>query len=242
MPELTAQPLSPELILVSPPDVAALAREQLPEPPETLSNGHRSEAQGEPASTETSEASWNDFLADVRSRPVEPVVDPRPIPRPPVRIRRDGRTRLLVGMVALAGVAAVVGLAWARDHGNQRPQGRGAAPKPAKPSSHAKTPPAPAARKPKPKPKQSPKPPPSKAAGFVPTRIWSWAAAPGAATYVVRFLRDGHTVLKVRTGSPRLRLPPGFTFRPGSYRWTVTAFPSKGKGAHVVVDSGFTVG
>jgi hypothetical protein len=185
-----------------------------------------------------------------------------------VRIRRSGRKRLLVALAALVGVAAVVGLGWARDRGNQGPGSAAsaqpvpphrpaAAPKPAKPSTHAKTPatptvtaapkPTPKARskpkhqaKAKPKPKPSAKPRPSRA-GFVPTRIWSWAAAPGSGAYVVRFLRDGHGVLKVRTSSPRLRLPSSFRFAPGSYRWTVTAISSKGKGSRVIVDSAFTV-
>jgi hypothetical protein len=262
MPELTAQPLSPELILVSPPEVAALAREQLPDPPQSLSNGVRSEPQSEPMSTDPSETTWNDFLADVRNRPVEPAVRPRPIPRPPVRIRRNGRKRLLVAIVALIGVGAVVGLGWARDRGDRRPgtaassqpaprhrQGAAAAPKPAKPSSHAKTTPArtvTAKPKAKPKPtaptqKKSTKPRASHGTGFVPTRVWSWAAASGTGAYVVRFLRDGRQVLKIRTGSPRLRLPSSFTFTPGRYRWTVTTVPSKGKGARVIVNSAFTV-
>lgn len=273
MPELTAQPLSPELILVSPPEVAALAREQLPDPPESLSNGIRSEPQSEATPADPSEATWNDFLEDVRNRPVEPVVNPRPIPRPPVRIRRNGRKRLLVALVALVGVGAVVGLGWARDRGDQRtgsaaspqpvtPHRQAAAPKPAKPSSHAKTTPAPAvtarpkarpkpkAAKPKPKPKPRATPPAKKSSkpraavhgtGFVPTRVWSWAAASGTGAYVVRFLREGHQVLQMRTGSPRLRLPSGFTFKPGSYRWTVTTIPSKGQSARVIVNSAFTV-
>ena len=264
MPELTAQPLSPELILVSPPEVAALAREQLPDPPESLSNGVRSEPQVEPSATDPSEATWNDFLADVRNRSVEPVVSPRPIPRPPVRIRRNGRKRLLVAVVALVGVGAVLGLGWARDRGDQRtgsvaspqpvtPHRQAAAPKPAKPSSHARKTPAPAVptapkpkakapAKPKPAPKKSSKPRAAvKGTGFVPTRVWSWAAASGTGAYVVRFLREGHEVLKMRTGSPRLRLPSSFTFKPGSYRWTVTAIPSKGKSARVIVNSAFTV-
>jgi hypothetical protein len=265
MPELTAQPLSPELILVSPPEVAALAREQLPDPPETLSNGVRSEPPSEPTAADPSETTWNDFLADVRNRPAEPVVNPRPIPRPPVRIRRNGRKRLLVAVVGLIGVGAVVGLGWARDRGDQRtgsaaspppatPHRQAAAPKPAKPSSHAKTTPAPAVTAaPKPKPKAAAKPKPTPApkksskqravhgTGFVPTRIWSWAAASGTSAYVVRFVRDGHEVLKTRTGSPRLRLPSSFTFKPGSYRWTVTAIPSKGTSARVIVNSAFTV-
>src|SRR5262249_61202724 len=80
------------------------------------------------------------------------------------------------------------------------------------------------------------------AAGLVPARVWSWAQAPGAGAYVVRFLRDSHKVLKIRTSSPRLVLPSGFSFAPGRYRWTVTAVPRNGKGGHAIVNSSFLVG
>jgi hypothetical protein len=258
MPERTAEPLSPELILVSPPEEAALAREQLDDPPQSLWL--------EPPSPEVvkangdhSEASWNEFLADVRNRPAEPVVQARPRPPVPAREVGRGRKRLFVAAVALVAVAVVAGLAWARDRAQQRPGSSAASmPVPAhrqattpKSATHANTTPAPAVTT-APKSKSSPPPkhskpstptrPPAKhTAGFVPTRIWSWAATPGAGAYVVRFLRDGHKVLKIRTGSPRLRLPSSFTFTPGRYRWTVTAIPSKGKGAHVIVNSSFTV-
>ena len=249
----TAEPLSPELILVSPPEEAALAREQLPDPPMSLRNGAHSEVQNEPVSTDPSESTWNDFLADVRNRPVEPAVEPRVLPRPPVRVRRRGRKRLLVALVALVAVGAVVGLGWVRDRGQQQPGSSAAsAPVPKqtqattpKASQHAKTTPAPAATtasKPKPKPKQSAKAGSSRGAGFVPTRVWSWAATPNTRAYVVRFLRDGHKVLKIRTGAPRLALPSGFSFSPGRYRWTVTALPRNGKGLRVIVNSAFTVG
>ncbi len=202
MPERTAEPLSPELILVSPPEEAALAREQLRDPPETL----RGELRGEPPSEDPSEATWNEFLADVRSRPVEPVVTARRRPRPPARVGRKGRRRLLVAAVAIVAVGAVVGLGWARDRAQQQPRSA------------------------------------ASLSGFVPTRVWSWAAAPGADAYVVRFLHDGHIVLKVRTGAPRLVLQSRFSFTPGRYRWTVTAVPQNGKRGQVIVDSSFSVG
>jgi hypothetical protein len=242
MPERTAQPLSPELILVSPAEEAARAREQLPDPPERG-------PEAEPVATDPSETTWNDFLADVRNRPAEPVTETRAVPRPPLRVRRNGRKRLLVAAVALLAVGAAVALGWAWDRGQQQPKSAASSPPVAphsqaaapKPKAHAKTTPAPAVT-PASKPKKSPKPSSSHGAGFVPTRVWSWAAAPGAGAYVVRFLREGHKVLKIRTGSARLQLPSSFTFSPGRYRWTVTAIPSKGKGAHVIVNSAFTVG
>lgn len=252
MPERTAEPLSPELILVAPPEEAALAREQLPALPEPP-RARRTEP--EPVNG-SSAVDWDEFLADVRSRPVEPVAPPRI--RPPVPVRPNGRKRLVVGGAALLAVAIVVGLAWARDRTQQKPASSSASSKPAaphhqattaKPAAHAKTTPAhgaTTASKPKAKAASKPKPAKSKprarrAAGFVPTRVWSWAAVPGSRAYVVRFLRNGNKVLKIRAGAPRIALPAGFSFAPGRYRWTVTALPRKGGSGRVIVNSSFTV-
>jgi hypothetical protein len=256
MPERTAQPLSPELILVAPPEEAALAREQLPALPEPPRPRRTNTAPPNGASA----VGWDEFLADVRSRPVEPVAPPRL--RPPVPVRRNGRKRLIVGAAALLAVAVVVGLAWARDRTQQKPAtASSAAPKPAAPhapatvpkaTTPAKTTPAPAApkaAKPKAKAKAKPKPKATTksqprarhAAGFVPTRVWSWAAVPGARAYVVRFLRSGHKVLKIRAGAPRIALPARFSFAPGRYRWTVTTLPRNGGTGRVIVNSSFTV-
>jgi hypothetical protein len=257
MPERTAEPLSPELILVAPPEEAALAREQLPalpEPPRAR--------RVEPAPVNGSSAvDWDEFLADVRSRPVEPVAPPRI--RPPVPVRPTGRKRLVVAGAALLAVAIVVGLVWARDRTQQKPASSSASAKPAaphhqvtapKPAAPAKTTPShgvttaqkPKAKKAKAKASSKPKPATSKsrakhAAGFVPTRVWSWAAVPGARAYVVRFLRNGNKVLKIRAGAPRIALPAGFSFAPGRYRWTVTALPRNGGSGRVIVNSAFTV-
>ena len=70
--ERTAEPLSPELILVSPPEEAALAREQLGDPPQSLRLESRS-PEAAPTNGDHSQASWNEFLADVRNRPAEPL-------------------------------------------------------------------------------------------------------------------------------------------------------------------------
>jgi hypothetical protein len=251
MPERTAEPLSPELILVSPPEEAALAREQLPPLPEPPRAPRAEAAQPNGASA----VEWDEFLADVRSRPVEPVAPPRL--RPPLPVRRSGRKRLVVAAAALLAVAIVVGLAWARDRTQQKPAAApSASSKPAashrqatapKPATHAQTTPAPGATTAaKPKAKANAKPTKSQprarhAAGFVPTRVWSWAAVPGARAYVVRFLRNGHKVLKIRAGAPRVALPARFSFAPGRYRWTVTAVPRSGGSGRVIVNSSFTV-
>jgi len=200
-----SEPLSPELILVAPPEQARLARELLADPPEA-----------EPPMDDPSEADWNEFLARVRNRQDERVASPNP-PAPPSVPRKRSRRRLVAG-VAVFVLAALAGFAWARNRGEQGP-GSYTAPgtKQTAPGKlHA-------------------------AAGFVPTRVWSWATVSGTTTYVVRFLRSGQVVLKVRTGGARLALPSGFSFRPGRYRWTVTTVARNGKPGRVVVDSSFVV-
>lgn len=281
MSQSNPEPLSPELILVGTPEQVRAARERLDDPPESVprvraaASSDTSErsvvassvpapvvqeqvadspesVRSESASAGPSEASWDEFLADLRSRPVEPVVTARPRPSAPVR--RKGRKRLLIATAVIVAVAAVLGLGWARDRAQQGP-GSSATAMPAPthrqvspPSSgkHATSTPAPGvttAPKPSNSPPKSPKQQPRarRAAAFVPTRTWSWAATPGARAYVVRFLRNGHKVLKVRTVAPRLVLPSRFTFAPGRYRWTVTALPRSGKGRRVIVNSSFTV-
>jgi hypothetical protein len=166
-----------------------------------------------------------------------------------VRVRRNGRRRLLVAIAAIAAVAGLVGLALARDRAQQQPSSSASsrpapqhhqATTPPKSTKHAKTTPAPAVTAAPKHTKRQPRA--SHAAGFVPTRVWSWAQAPGASAYVVRFLRDGREVLKIRTVAPRLVLPAQFRFAPGGYRWTVTAVPRHGTAGRVIVNSSFLVG
>lgn len=88
-------PISPELMLVSPPELAQRAREQLPDPPDVF--GRRpSVALGEPFD-------WRTLLsAPEQQEPVEP----KP---PPSRIRRWRGRFLTVGIVS----AVLVGGAYA---------------------------------------------------------------------------------------------------------------------------------
>ena len=58
---------------------------------------------------------------------------------------------------------------------------------------------------------------------FVPSRVFAWPAAPRATFYVVRFFRDGRKILEQRTTKARFTIPSTFHFTPGSYRWYVTA-------------------
>jgi hypothetical protein len=68
----------------------------------------------------------------------------------------------------------------------------------------------------------TPSPPPSPS-GFVPARTWTWPPVAGVSAYVVLFLRNGHEVFRGRVQGATFRLPSGFRFLPGRYRWTVTA-------------------
>ncbi len=159
-------------------------------------------------------------------------------------------------------VSLAVGIAWARDRAPQR----AAQPAATVATSHARTTPVgPAPRKrrtrkptvvaPKRTRSTSVKPartaepkvrttrPPSakRTAGFVPARVWSWPEAPRSPNYLVRFFRNGHKVLAVRTARSRLVLPKRFTFRAGRYRWTVVAISSHGKLGRALVNSTFVV-
>jgi hypothetical protein len=156
---------------------------------------------------------------------------------------------MVIAAIVILVIAFVVGVAWARDRGQQQPA---ASPPPvtreALPARTETT------VKPKPEataPKQAPSKP--KRAGtvqhkapaarrptaFVPTRVWSWAPTPHSDRYLVRFFRGGRVVLTVRTTRPRLVVSKRFSFRPGRYRWTVVSIAAKARTK--IVDSRFIV-
>jgi hypothetical protein len=230
------EPLSPELILVAPADEARAAREHLEDAPGS---------------------EWDEFLARLRARP-EPAPDFENTAEPVERPERRSRRPLVVAGVAILVVSLAVGITWARDRTPQPPATAA--------TSHTRaTPLAPAPRKKqtqKPtlvapkrthstgvKPRRTAKPPvrttrpPSakRSAAFVPARIWSWPEDASSPHYLVRFFRNGHKVLAVRTARPRLVLPKRFTFRAGRYRWTVVPISSRGKPGRALVDSTFVV-
>src|SRR5881397_3095888 len=92
------EPLSPELVLVAPPDEAQAAREHLGDAPGS---------------------EWDEFLIRVRARPEPaPAVETReePVERPERRSRRP----LVVAGLAILLVSLAVGIAWARDRAQQR--------------------------------------------------------------------------------------------------------------------------
>jgi len=76
------------------------------------------------------------------------------------------------------------------------------------------------------------------AMGFVPARVWAWAAQPGARSYLVRFFLNNRQVFSGRTQKVQLVLPHGFRYHAGRYRWLVTAIPHR---VQPIVDSAFVL-
>jgi hypothetical protein len=233
-----AEPVSPELILVAPPAEAQAAREQLGAGPDS---------------------DRDEVLAPVRPPPAEArVIDTTSEPA-----GRHGRWRrpvVVAGAAILVGLA--VGILWQRDRGPQPATQRAATVAGVATSRSDVSPAVPHPRKKQTRkqarvaPKQThstrvrrskpavPATPPvrrKRVSGFVPARTWSWIEAPGTRRYLVRFFRNGHRVLAVRTGRPRLVLPKRFTFRAGRYRWTVVPISPRGKLGRALVDSTFAV-
>jgi len=243
------EPLSPELVLVSPPDAARRAREELP-PPASFETARASRSAAPRRVPEPPPYQW------IETEPEPPVVEPtRPWRRVP----------LVLGgcLLALAGVAWYVSTQ--RDEPHQARVADGAAPtapagtgtvttphtgtqtagKPGAtgtvgtqpPRTHTRAQPGAA----KPKPKAKPGSTPTKAVvGFVPARTWTWSTRKGARAYVFRMTLDGREILRVRTRKPRFQLPRSFRFHAGKYRWTVLPLPVP-KDGRALVDSRFVV-
>jgi hypothetical protein len=72
-------------------------------------------------------------------------------------------------------------------------------------------------------------------------RMFVWLPARGTSHYDVRFLRNGRLFHSTRVKQPRLTLPHGVEFKPGSYRWTVRPVRSGGVVAAPIVNSMFTI-
>ncbi|MFL6038606.1 MAG: hypothetical protein ACJ74B_08230 [Gaiellaceae bacterium] len=250
----TAEPLSPELVLVAPPEEAQRAREQLQPPREQLAVAPAAPD----AAAERRAEDWDRLLARMREESVAVEAKEPPARRELPKRRRWGR---VAAVVAALVVAVLIGVAWAqRDSDQPRLVGpTSASPptatapvagKPIKPPPVRVTPkarpkkPAAARRQAKPatppertRPKKSARAP----ARFVPSRVWSWAPVPGSSRYRVRFFRNGRKVLDLRTTKARLVLPKSFTFHKGRYRWTVVSIAA-GKPRRPIVNSTFVLG
>jgi hypothetical protein len=235
---LAESPISPELVLVAPPEEAERARRALPLPAPPLPR-------------------FPDILSS-------PAVRDRARRRRRIVLRAVG----LAVLGAFATAAAFVVLRDSRTGERavqSQPRARAVAPKrttaprraapktaprpsqttAAKPatsptptvpkrqrSTPSQTPPA------RPKtPKATKKPP----GPFVPARVFAWPAQTGAVAYVVRFFRGSSVVLERRTTNERLSLPSSFRFRPGSYRWQVLPVDEHGARGAPIVESRFHV-
>jgi hypothetical protein len=247
-------PVSPELVLVAPPDEAKRAREQLPEAPATQRDRRVSNGRVGP--------------------PPRPSDSP---PRPAPRRRRWVRRTLLVGVLLLVvGSAVAIGLAGLRDNGSESTaQRKGTPVRRHSATVPSKTPVTTVAKKPQesgrstsrpqskqeaqPKASTTPKTAPAKkpakkaakkptrprspgrpaVTGFVPARTWSWEPQSRARRYVFTLRRNGKRVIAARTAKPRYVLPNRFRFAAGRYRWRVVALTTKPARRKVVVDSKF---
>ena len=76
---------------------------------------------------------------------------------------------------------------------------------------------------------------------FKPARTFSWPRQASAAFYQVTFLRNGRILYRTRIGTPRLELPPRIRFTPGRYHWIVRPVIN-GALVKPIVDSTFEVG
>jgi hypothetical protein len=232
-------PVSPELILVAPPEEARLAREQLAEAApsdwdEFLANIRaRTAASETPAPAEplprrqlaeAAPGEWDEFLTNIRARTVASETA-APAEAPP---RRRHRVRLTVIAVVIAAAATFGILRAARGHEETATAVFRAPAAADRTQTHRTVPPKPAATR---NPAKTPK--------FVPARVFSWPVERAAKRYLVRFFRNGNKVLEVRTVRARLVLPTSFVFRPGRYHWTVVPLGVAGK--RPLVDSTFVV-
>jgi len=235
-------PLSPELILVAPPEEARLARERLPE---------------------SSASEWRAFLGRVRMRSalaaeIRPATQSRP------ERTRKRRRPLVLALLLLTGVALAFGVAriggdTASTSGSANALGRATerTPPVTSPGSQVQTTPGKAAQpkrrtgrraattEPGLRQKASPPAAPSntRSSAFVPSRAWAWVARPGSATYVFRLFRNGRRVFEARTKKSQLILPKRFRFAAGRYRWSVRSLGSRANGrpAKLLVDSKFAL-
>jgi hypothetical protein len=233
-PAATAEPISPELVLVDP-DLGAEARAALPEYP---------------------------WPRPVRIEPPAARRRRRLIPRPLVGPLLFLVALVILGLMALRSVDRPTFAADAVSTPSPQPPATTPTPQPSAPrSAQPQAAPKKPARKavPRERPRTSPKRtsraktktrPPARGStpakrrqkpSFKPARTFSWPRQTAAAFYQVTFLRNGRMFYRTRIGPPRLELPPRIQFAPGRYHWIVRPVIN-GALAKPIVDSTFEVG
>ena len=200
--------ISPELVLVSPPEEARAAREALPERP----------------SPPTVPASRPPLRAELGGGHVAPeAVPPAPAARAPAA-RRRSRWLLIVPALVLAACGFVVG----RQLGERRGSNSAAAePATQEPVSRKPTTTA-AVQQPGTSTGRTSSNAPSRRPRAKPAPVVSWKARPGIRSYRLDLLRGGVVILTILTDQPSTKIPltwPNAGRRrrltPGTYTWTV---------------------
>jgi len=231
--------ISPELVLVSPPEEARAAREALTEPrpqkPVTVSSAApRAEVlrQVVPAAAPVAEAR----PPELQSATFAP---PPPAPTPAAPVRRRSRWLLLAFAAVLAAGGFLVGRELGDSHGNGT-----AAPRPATAQSlpqggatagqaqsgNTKTPSTSAAAGKTPSTSSAAVGQTTRSPRVEPPPAVSWKARPGVRHYRLDLVRRGAVVLTILTDEPRANIPLTFPnagrrshLAPGAYEWRVRA-------------------
>lgn len=213
-------PVSPELILVSPPELAEQARSLLPPLP------YVPELDGRLAGT----------------APIGEVSRPSAVADAALRGRGIPQT---VGMLVIVTVAAVAlgfitGRASSGFFGTAEQSGSVSPAEVPDPETGG-------TRTTRLKRTASPRPQSPREGGpnrIAPSRVLAWAASERANAYVVRVFRGGKKIFEVGTKHARLKLPTALPLRSGRYRWMVLSVTG-GRGnvryGRPLVDSKFVI-
>ncbi len=222
-----SEAISPELILVSPPEVASRARERLPQPspfaPATPRQTIGVEERPRRRSTLPQIVVAVLALLFVAGTAAAVVRQNGANATTAQQIAQTGRVLAastaakLLGPTSAPHTRAQGGAAAHRSpRARGTPRVRSATKKSAAPATAARV-----RREPPTAFRKSGRFRASGATRFVPARVFTWPARSNASAYVVRFFRNGRRVLTLHAGRPRVTLPASFRFTRGSYRWQV---------------------
>lgn len=241
-----SEAVSPELILVSPPEVASRARERLPQPRPFAPATPRQTTDVEQRSPRRSKLPHivvavlavlfvaGTAAAVVRQNKVKATTEQQS--RQTGRVLAASTAAKLLGPTSTPHPRPQGGVA---PHRPSRPRGAprvtGATRKSAAPATPARV-----RRGPRTAFKNSGRLRANGATRFVPARVFTWPARSDASAYVVRFFRNGRRVLTLHAGHSRVTLPASFRFTRGSYRWQVLPVV-RGRLGAPIVDSTFVL-